>query len=90
MVHLRARPESGLAPVVGIVVGKRIGGAVARNRVKRRLRALASARIGELPSGTSLVVRALPKAAGARFEVLERDFTRAVEDVVERSREARQ
>ena len=41
-------------PRVGFVAGKRLGGAVARNRAKRRLRQ-AMAQV-ELPPGTRLVV----------------------------------
>ncbi len=54
-----------LPPKVGFVVGKTVGGAVARNAVTRRLRALARERLDRLPAGTSLVVRALPAAATA-------------------------
>lgn len=50
-------------PLVGFVVSKAVGTAVTRNRVKRRLRHLVRDRIGTLPSGTRLVVRALPTAA---------------------------
>ena len=48
---------------VGFVVSKKVGGAVTRNRVKRRLRHLA----GTLPTPFSadVVVRALPDAASS-------------------------
>jgi ribonuclease P protein component len=45
------------------VVSKAVGNAVARNRVKRRLRHLVRARLAALPRGSVLVVRALPPAA---------------------------
>jgi len=48
---------------VGFVVSKAVGPAVVRNRVKRRLRHLMRERIGQLPGGSRLVIRALPKAA---------------------------
>ena len=65
VVHLsRARTE---APTrVGFVVSKAVGNAVVRNRVKRQLRHLARDRIGMLPAGSSVVVRANPAAAGAK------------------------
>jgi ribonuclease P protein component len=52
-------------PRVGFIVGRAVGPAVTRNRVKRRLRHLARARLHRLDPGTVLVVRALPAAATA-------------------------
>jgi len=50
---------------VGVVAGRRVGGAVVRNRAKRRLReALARA---ELTSGRSYIVIALSDLAEASF-----------------------
>jgi ribonuclease P protein component len=51
------------APKAGFVVSKAVGGAVVRNKVKRRLRHLVAARLSAYPNGTTLVVRALPGAA---------------------------
>lgn len=48
---------------VGFVVSKAVGNAVVRNRVKRRLRHLSAELIEQTPSGTLVVVRALPAAA---------------------------
>ena len=48
---------------VGMVVSKAVGNAVTRNRVKRRLRHLAVGQLPRTPSGTNVVVRALPAAA---------------------------
>ena len=50
---------------VGFVVSKAVGTAVVRNRVKRRLRHLTAARLGEVPAGSRIVVRARPSAATA-------------------------
>jgi ribonuclease P protein component len=58
----------------GFVVSKSVGPAVARNRVKRRLRHLVSDRLDLLPEGAVLVVRALPPAAAAATSVLARDL----------------
>ena len=43
---------------VGFVVSKAVGNAVVRNRTKRILRALMSSRMGQLPDGVDVVVRA--------------------------------
>jgi ribonuclease P protein component len=50
-------------PRVGFAVGRNVGGAVQRNRLRRRLRHLARAELGGLPPGTAVVIRALPSAA---------------------------
>jgi ribonuclease P protein component len=67
VVHLDRREPAGAErqapPRAGFVVSKAVGGAVCRNRVKRRLRHLVRARIDALPPGAMLVVRALPAAA---------------------------
>jgi ribonuclease P protein component len=63
---------------VGFVVGKSVGNAVVRNRVRRRLRHLVATRLPALPPGASLVVRALPRAATASSAVLGRDLDSAL------------
>ncbi|SDJ41061.1 ribonuclease P protein component [Actinokineospora alba] len=67
-----------MPPRVGFVVSKAVGNAVVRHRVARRLRHLAGARLGTLPPGTALVVRALPPAAGATSAELGQDFDAAI------------
>lgn len=61
---------------VGFVVSKSVGGAVVRNRVKRRLRHL-SRPLAESAPGLHVVVRALPAAAGASSETLSADLAGA-------------
>ena len=41
-----------------------------RNRVKRRLRHLAAQHLASTPAGLDLVVRALPRAAGAGDDLI--------------------
>lgn len=48
---------------VGLVVGKKVGNAVARNRVKRRIRHAVAPELGTLPAGSRVVFRALAPAA---------------------------
>ncbi|KAA2263754.1 ribonuclease P protein component [Solihabitans fulvus] len=50
---------------VGFVVSKAVGNSVVRHRVARRLRHLVRDRIGVLPAGSALVIRALPPSAEA-------------------------
>ncbi len=59
VLHAYDAPTSTL---VGLVVSKRIGNAVTRNRVKRQLRHLVRGQLDAVGSRW-IVVRALPKAA---------------------------
>ena len=68
--------DTATTPRVGFVVGKAVGNAVTRNRVRRRLRHLAAAELSGTPDRVSVVVRALPRAATAPDEV-PRDFATA-------------
>ncbi|MFE7191211.1 ribonuclease P protein component [Kitasatospora sp. NPDC057541] len=62
----------------GFVVSKAVGPAVTRNLVKRRLRHLVRDRLSRLPAGSLIVVRALPPAASASYQELERDLDAAL------------
>jgi ribonuclease P protein component len=62
----QSSPETSAVPArAGFVVSKAVGGSVVRHRVSRRLRHLMRPRLGGLPAGTAVVVRALPAAAAA-------------------------
>lgn len=78
VVHLRCAGDGPAEPRVGFVVGKTVGPAVVRNRVRRRLRHLMRDRLDQLPTGSQLVVRALPSAATADFPTLGRHLERAL------------
>lgn len=71
-----AEPQA--PPRVGFVVSRAVGGAVVRNRVKRRLRHLVRARIGAFPIGAMLVVRALPTSAHRDYDQLGADLDAAI------------
>jgi ribonuclease P protein component len=68
MLALHARRSGGAHLRVGISVGKRLGGAVDRNRVKRRVREHMRARVKELQSGWDVVIVARPPIARATFD----------------------
>ncbi|MBF4163944.1 ribonuclease P protein component [Nocardioides acrostichi] len=79
VVHLLPSDGSlGKASQAGLVVSKRVGNAVVRNRVKRRLRHLLRSRLSQLPSGTAVVVRALPASATVSASQLGRDLDEAL------------
>lgn len=64
--------------MAGFAVSRAVGGAVTRNLIKRRLRAIMAALLPTLPAGTGVVVRALPAAAEFSFARLQRDVADAV------------
>jgi ribonuclease P protein component len=79
VVHLAGPSDDPAGPPrVGLVVSRGVGRAVTRNQVKRRLRHLVRDRIGSLPDGSVLVVRALPPAATVGSAELAADLDRAL------------
>jgi ribonuclease P protein component len=80
-------PIQALAPTataVGFVVSKAVGNSVVRHRVLRQLRALVAARLPGVSGYRSLVVRALPAAAGRTSRQLGADLDRALMRVARR------
>ena len=76
VVHLALTGDA--SRMAGFAVSKAVGGAVVRNRVKRRLRAIMADAVVTLPSGSRVVVRALPPAATATFDELSADVRGAL------------
>jgi ribonuclease P protein component len=68
VVHALAR--SGAGRWFGFVVGKKVGGAVQRNRVRRLLREGCRALLAHVPSGVEVVIVARATAAGVSLEAL--------------------
>ena len=73
VVHLLHGPGSA-APRAGFVVSAKVGNAVVRHRITRRLRPMVRRELAHLPAGTDIVVRALPSAATAAGKDLDRDL----------------
>ena len=59
--------------MAGFAVSRAVGGAVVRNLVKRRLRAVMAEALTTVPTGSRVVVRALPAAAEASYSELRAD-----------------
>ena len=78
VVHVLPDAGRGGTPQVGFVVSRSVGSAVARNRVKRRLRHLMGPHMDQLPEGCRVVVRALPSAAGSSTATLAADLEAAL------------
>jgi ribonuclease P protein component len=70
--------------LVGLVVGRSVGGSVLRHRVSRRLRAQLAQRLDRLPPGSGTVVRALPESAEASSAELGRSLDKAFDRLAAR------
>jgi ribonuclease P protein component len=68
-LHVLPAPDDEIR--VGISVSKKVGGAVERNRVRRRLREVARRRLPDLKRGCRVVLVARSEAREARFDDLE-------------------
>lgn len=75
---------------VGFTVTKRVGNAVVRNRVKRRLRALSQSRADEFTPGTDYVLVARRAALTAPFADLEHELDAALRTIAAKLNMTRQ
>jgi ribonuclease P protein component len=62
----------------GFVTSRKVGGAVARNRVRRQLREIVRRHQHEIIDGTWVVLIASPRAANATYEALDAEWLRLV------------
>lgn len=60
---------------IGFSVSRRVGNAVTRNRVKRRLREVTRGLLASIAAGYDLVLTARPGAAEASVEVLAQEVS---------------
>ncbi len=74
---LTARTEG--PPRFGVIVSRRVGKAVVRNRVRRRISAVCADLLARVRPGTDVVVRALPASADAEYARLHADLARCLE-----------
>ena len=65
-------------PRLGLSVSKKVGTAVKRNRVRRRLKEIFRSSFARLPGELDLVISARPAAAEASFEELSEEFLRGM------------
>ncbi|MGI8608969.1 MAG: ribonuclease P protein component [Candidatus Dormibacteria bacterium] len=82
LMVIHSRPNDLGHPRVGFSISTRVGGAVQRNQVKRRLRQLAQSRLAGTELGIDLVVVVRQGAAGAEFAELESEFGALVAQVL--------
>jgi ribonuclease P protein component len=74
-----AKRTSGSGPArTGLVVSRKVGGAVARNRAKRLVREALRLEGTQLPEGLDLVVVARPSVSGASYREIAGDIRDAL------------
>ena len=62
----------------GFIVSKQVGGAVVRNTVRRRLKAVCAEALPGVGGGHDIVIRALPAAASADYSQLRDEVVRCL------------
>jgi ribonuclease P protein component len=78
LFSVHAFPNEHGAPRLGLSVSRKVGNAVTRNAVRRRLREVFHSYISGTPENLDLVVSARPAAAEATFEELREEFGKSL------------
>ena len=86
---VHALPNAAGNPRLGLSVSKKVGNAVKRNLVRRRLKEIFRSSASELPAGVDIVVSARPSSAEADFDDLSHEFSRALDKLNVRIAESR-
>jgi ribonuclease P protein component len=68
-------------PLIAVVAGRKLGGAVARNRAKRRLRAAIDPMVERMTSGAQVVVGATSQTNKVDFQKLADDIETALSKI---------
>ena len=84
LFSVHAFPNELGSPRLGLSVSRRVGNAVTRNTVRRRLREVFYAALHQVPGDLDLVVSARPAAAEATFRELSDEFVRSLRKLGER------
>ena len=66
---------------LGITAGKKLGGAVCRNRAKRRIRELFRSSANGLKSGMDICIVARSRILTAKYNMVEKDFMSAMAEL---------
>ncbi|HYZ05945.1 MAG TPA: ribonuclease P protein component [Rubrobacter sp.] len=78
LFSVHAFPNEHGTPRLGLSVSRKVGNAVMRNAVRRRLREVFHSCISEMSKNLDLVVSARPAAAEATFEELREEFSKSL------------
>jgi ribonuclease P protein component len=78
LFSVHAFPNERGTPRLGLSVSRKVGNAVTRNVVRRRLREVFQSCVSGLSENLDLVVSARPAAAEATFEELQEEFCKSL------------
>jgi len=81
LFSVHALPNSLGKARLGLSVSKRVGTAVTRNGVRRRLKEIFRSSVADLRCDVDFVISARPAAAEASFEELNEEFLRSIRKV---------
>ena len=81
LFSVHAFPNEIGTPRLGLSVSRKVGNAVTRNTVRRRLREVFRSSIAGIPGSLDLVVSARPAATAATFDELSEEFARALRKI---------
>jgi len=81
LFSVHAFPNEHGTPRLGVSVSRKVGNAVTRNAVRRRLREVFRSCVSETSRELDLVVSARPAAADATFEELREEFGKSLDKV---------
>ena len=82
--YLRRADDDGAGPRVGLTVGRVLGGAVQRNRIKRRLREAVRHHLASLALAVDVVINPKKSALVAEFTLLNDELARAFQVIAEK------
>jgi ribonuclease P protein component len=78
MVTYVRKSTEGVPVRFGFIVAKNVGGAVGRNRVRRRLKAASFQLLPSVRPGTDVVIRALPSSSEVPWLTLKAELSAAL------------
>ncbi len=79
--YLPRTSQAGDGPRIGTAVGRVLGGAVERNRIKRRMREAIRLHLAEMPFAVDVVINPKKNVLTAEFVEIEREVVRAFQVV---------
>ena len=79
------RPNGSDRTRFGMSVRKALGGAVVRNRIRRRIREILRLHLEEIPQGWDIVIHPRSSVAGATFSALEQTLCRLIQSAITKS-----